>query len=109
MGVKNVVLDAGDITKIDPHYDMTLNDAMLIKQFRGGNIESISCAFNYGYLQGVKAANSAGINEGNEGSCQSSMAETIIKKINAADEEKIRNLSLSIDVFLEDETSAKSI
>ena len=109
MGVKNVVLDAGNITKIDPHYDMTLNDAMLIKQFCGGNIESISCAFNYGYLQGGKAANSAGVNQGNDGNCQSSMAETIIKKINAAGEDKLYNLSLFIDVFLEDKKPAKSI
>lgn len=109
MGVKNVVLDARNITKIDPHYDMTLDQAISIKQLYGGNVESISYAFNYGYLQGFKAANSAGINEGNEGSCQSSMAETMIKKINAADEDKLRNLSLFIDVFLEDKKPAKSI
>lgn len=108
MGVKNVVLDVGNNTKIDPHYDMTLDQAISIKQLYGGNVESISYAFNYGYLQGIKAANSAGNNEGNEGSCQSSMAETIIKKINAVDDDKLRNLSLFIDVFLEDKNSAKS-
>ena len=109
MGVKNVVLDAGNITKIDLRYAMSLNDAVLIKGVHGGNVESISCAFNYGYLQGMKAANSAGSYEGNESNCQSSMSETIIKKINAADDEKLRNLSLFIDVFLEDKKAYGSI
>ena len=109
MGVKNVVLDAGNITKIDPHYDMTLDQAISIKQLYGGNVESISYAFNYGYLQGIKAANSSGNKAESEGSCQSSMAETIIKKINAADEDNLYNLSLFIDVFLEDKKPAKSI
>lgn len=109
MGVKNVVLNAGDITKIDPHYDMTLDQAISIQRFYGGNLDSIVSAFNFGYLQGSKAANSAGNNMVNEGSCQSSMADTIIKKINAADEDKLRNLSLFINVFLEDKKPAKSI
>lgn len=109
MGIKNVVLDAGKIMKIDSQYDMTLDQAISIKQFYGGNVESIACAFNYGYLQGMKAANSAGDNEGTEGSCQCSMAEMIIKKIKTADEEKIRNLFQFIDVFLEDKKLTKSI
>lgn len=109
MGVKNVVLDAGNITKIDPHYDMTLDQAISIKRFYGGNLDSIVSAFNYGYLQGMTAANSAGNNEGKESKNQSSVSETLIKKINAADDDKLRNLSLFIDVFLEDKKPAKSI
>ncbi|MEY8356813.1 hypothetical protein AALB39_26165 [Lachnospiraceae bacterium 54-53] len=109
MGVKNVVLHAGEITKIDPHYDMTLDQAISIKRFYGGNLDSIVSAFNFGYLQGMTATNSASTNEGKESSNQSSLSETIIKKINAADDVKLRNLSLFIDVFLEDKKAAKSI
>jgi hypothetical protein len=109
MGVKNVILAAGEVTKVDPHYDMTFDQALSIKNYYGGNVESIACAFNYGYLQGMTAANSAGNNEGEESNSQSSMAETIIEKIKAADEDKLRNLSLFIDVFLEDKKPAKSI
>lgn len=110
MGVKNVVLKADAvIKKIDPRYDMTFDQAISIKQFYGGNVESIACAFNFGYLQGMKVANSAGNNEGEESNCQSSTAETIIRKINAADDDKLCNLLLYIDVFLEDKKSVKSI
>ncbi len=110
MGVKNIVLEAdATINKIDPQYDMTLDQAVSIKKFYGGNLNSISCAFNYGYLQGMKAAYSAGNSEGKESSNQSSISETIIKKINAADDDKLRKLSLFIDVFLEDKKPAKSI
>lgn len=109
MKEKNVVLDAGNITKIDPHYNMSLNDAMLIKGIHGGNIKSIVCAFNYGYYQGMKSANYASDNEGAKSGCQCSISETIIKKINAADEENLRKLSMLIDVFLEDEKVSESI
>lgn len=110
MGVKNIILEAdATITKIDPQYDMTLDQAVSIKKFYGGNLNSISCAFNYGYLQGMKAANSVGNDEEKECRYQSSMAETIIKKINDADDDKLRNLFLFIDVFLEDKKPAKSI
>lgn len=110
MGIKNIVLEAeATINKIDPQYDMTLDQAVSIKKSYGGNLNSISCAFNYGYSQGMKAANSAGNSEGKENNNQSSMAELIIKKIKAADEDKLRNLSLFIDVFLEDKKPAQSI
>lgn len=109
MGEKNVVLHAGEITKIDPHYDMTLDQAISIKRFYGGNLDSIVSAFNYGYSQGMKAANSVGNDEEKECRYQNSMAETIIKKINAADDDKLRNLSLFIDVFLEDKKPDRSI
>lgn len=110
MELKNVVLEIdATINKVDPQYDMTLDQAISIKRFYGGNLDSIVSAFNYGYMQGMAAANSARNNEGKESSYQSSISETIIKKINAADDDKLRNLSLFIDVFLEDKKPGKSI
>ncbi|GLC79224.1 hypothetical protein [Lacrimispora brassicae] len=109
MGVKKGVLDAREIVKIKPKYDMSCNQAIYIVEQYGGTIESIAFAFQFGYSRGFKAANSAVNNEGKESNNQSSISETIIKKINAADDDKLRNLALFIDVFLEDKKPAKSI
>lgn len=110
MGEKNAVLNKKKKFKeIDLRYDMSCNQALSIKELYGGTVEAIAYSFQYGYSQGMKAANSVGNDEEKECRYQNSMAETIIKKINAADDEKLRNLSLFIDVFLEDKKPAKGV
>ena len=44
------------VGKINPHYDLTSGNIQEIHREYGGNIESICCAFKFGYLQGMKAA-----------------------------------------------------
>lgn len=104
-----VLSENKEFKEIDPRYDMSCNQALSIKELYGGTVEAIAYSFQYGYSQGMKAANSVGNDEEKECRYQNSMAETIIKKINAADDDKLRNLSLFIDVFLEDKKPDRSI
>lgn len=68
MRIKNTVLKADAmLKKINERYDMQAANAMDIKQAYGGNLESIFCAFRFGYMQGMKAAKAESKKEGTSG------------------------------------------
>ena len=55
--IKNVVGKAQAMTmKINPHYSMTVEDAIEIKEKSGGIFGIINNSFAFGYMQGMKAA-----------------------------------------------------
>lgn len=55
--VTNVISKANSLAgKINPYYNMSLENMREIYNAYGGNFEAISCSFKFGYLQGMKAA-----------------------------------------------------
>ena len=53
--IKNIKAFKG---KINPRYDMNCTNMQEIYKACGGTFEAISVSFEYGYLQGMKAAKS---------------------------------------------------
>lgn len=59
MAVKSVVESVAAFKgKINPRYGMNCTNMQEIYKVYGGTYEAISVAFEYGYLQGIKAATS---------------------------------------------------
>lgn len=55
--MKNVVEKAKTMHgKINPRYDLRVNEIVEIYDTYGGNFDVICCSFKFGYLQGMKAA-----------------------------------------------------